>query len=505
MLSNIRIKAGEFTQVTRKANHINVVLAGGTITARIEYENGQVFQTDMVAGMALALETFSRVSFSAENDQQCKIWISTMPLTYSPDTLRPVGSSNFVSSVGKVYSGRVEPLLPAEVGRNKVVISPSNDILIGGAGLNAQNGIPVTAGSVFEFNTQGEVNALEITGSFPAEITADVTLDDIQTPEQISNQTAYYSFFNPHDGLIWINDNRGRTFDLYDPITLQFVGGETVSASGDYGHSKLIKDGDILYLPAQQFSTNNVQTVTSYNIKTKQVIANNVPVMGVTNNPSEIAAYNGRLHFVHIDDNGAVSKYGYSDDNGLTWTDKGSITGVTLGSGADGQFRIDIASNGDVFIADNGGLLKSTDEGDTWTRVTTQVLNQQLKISKVSGEMFAEGQDDDVYISQNGGATWTKLIITTNGFCGDIDVKGDKMVVNTNQDIYYYRQVDDLPVNGVISQQVLFTNAGTNPLGANILDNGMLLFGNSGGNVNIVRGKVELGGGLDVALLSEVN
>lgn len=178
MLFDVKLSGKFWNTINREARHINIVLAAGEIQARFTSKKGASYQTKMVSGMALELPKFDRVEIKSETDQQIKVWVSDVPLAYSPDSTRQVGSNAIRSSVGYVYSGYPHELLPAEIGRNRITLTPSQDIYIGGTNVSPKNGVLLPAGQTFTMATQGAVWALEKTGLYQPYFTALVDPDD---------------------------------------------------------------------------------------------------------------------------------------------------------------------------------------------------------------------------------------------------------------------------------------------------------------------------------------
>ena len=67
-----------------------------------------------------------------------------------------------------------------------------------------------------------------------------------------------------------------------------------------------------------------------------------------------------------------------------------------------------IASDGAIYWQRvwGGGLLKSTDQGKTWKQISNAVKNNPIELP---GKRLAGLAGDQVLVSDDGGATWTKL------------------------------------------------------------------------------------------------
>lgn len=158
MLHNVKINAGQHTEIAKQGKFINVVLAAGEIEARIHISGGQAFQTKLVSGMAFPVpQGFQSASFSSDTSQQMKIWLGDLPLTYSPLEAKFVGASAVKSSSGVIGYGTPKVLVPPLAGRGKVTISAKEDIYIGGVGLTPKNAVLVPANQPVSIATQGAI------------------------------------------------------------------------------------------------------------------------------------------------------------------------------------------------------------------------------------------------------------------------------------------------------------------------------------------------------------
>jgi hypothetical protein len=158
MLNNIKLNAGAYTELAITGRFINIVLAAGEIQARMRLKNGSTFQTKLVSGMSFELpEGFVSAAFLSETAQQTKIWLSNLPLTYSPLEAKMVGSNAIKSSHSKVGYGAPQLLASATAGRGKITVSGKEDFFIGGEGVNALSAVLVPAYTPVTLNTQGAI------------------------------------------------------------------------------------------------------------------------------------------------------------------------------------------------------------------------------------------------------------------------------------------------------------------------------------------------------------
>jgi photosystem II stability/assembly factor-like uncharacterized protein len=90
-----------------------------------------------------------------------------------------------------------------------------------------------------------------------------------------------------------------------------------------------------------------------------------------------------------------------TEDGGQTWTKVSDPDHGPQGAAL-------VASDGAIYWQRvwGGGLLKSTDQGKTWKQITKAVKNNPIELP---GKRLAGLADAQVMVSDDGGATWTKL------------------------------------------------------------------------------------------------
>ena len=103
-----------------------------------------------------------------------------------------------------------------------------------------------------------------------------------------------------------------------------------------------------------------------------------------------------------------------SDDGGVTWTDLG---GYTNNSQVHPDVHaIVVASDGRVYVGDDGGIYTSSDLGKTWTSLNAGLQITQFYSVSVdpTGELLGASQDNGCEASFDGGAHW-QIINTGDG------------------------------------------------------------------------------------------
>lgn len=204
-----------------------------------------------------------------------------------------------------------------------------------------------------------------------------------------------------------------------------------------------------------------------------------LPVPAVRNLTSDITAKNGKLYV------GGAGGFMLSTDAGATWAvrDSGfplfafvyslkSANGVLYAClGGDGLYRTKdegkywehINSGGienktissliitaNSFIAAEGaGVLRSTDNGFSWTESSGDIANQAVHVFAVKDNKIFAGTDAGIFISIDSGATWNSsgTGMHSDDMISTILVSGDDKTIfagatNTNSGVGIYRSND---------------------------------------------------------------
>jgi hypothetical protein len=158
MLHNISLSAGLVTEIAKNGKFINVVLAAGEIVARVTMMNDKPFETVLVSGMSFPVPTgFKSVSFESKDNQLIQVWLSELPLTYSPLNSKVVGSDSLSSTQVKSFFNEPMPTVIAKNGRGKITLQAEKPFFVGGSGVVVGGAIKVDAFERFTINTQGAV------------------------------------------------------------------------------------------------------------------------------------------------------------------------------------------------------------------------------------------------------------------------------------------------------------------------------------------------------------
>jgi photosystem II stability/assembly factor-like uncharacterized protein len=79
-------------------------------------------------------------------------------------------------------------------------------------------------------------------------------------------------------------------------------------------------------------------------------------------------------------------------------------------SGLMSRYILSLASSGTyLFAGTNGGMYRSSDNGDSWTAVTPEMRNPVIYAFAVAGGSIFTGTDDGIYRSANNGDRWEEV------------------------------------------------------------------------------------------------
>jgi hypothetical protein len=503
MLFNIKLTAGRFTEVAKQGRHINLVLAAGELTVRALTSEGQIMETQMIAGMSFPFQSdYSKVAFSSDSDQQVKVWLAMFPLTYSPDTSREVGSSSVQSTYAEAYSGAPQLLLPASVGRNKVTVSPSADILIGGVNLDTKNGIPIATGQVFELKTQGAVYALETSGAYPPTIAVEATQADFENPTIIAK---------PAGTKIIVADGAAGEYWLHDGVLSSALGkfnrynATTHAALGSFlSPIPNAFEGSIFSLGDGFQYLHTFSDLSHTDWVTVDPVAHtySAELVGNYGGYSFSAAFGDKRAALH-----AQTRTLYVSNAGGAF----AAGAVVVPSGAETIEGFDMDSSGNIYVLSSARLYKTVDDGANWTSiVNSYAVNtagyNALAISKNNDYIYyatsvTSPSGDSAYtiaVSVNG-TTFSLLEIDNVGTPAAyyMNCIGGTLYLVGRYKVHQYNPESGglISYERLESTQVFNMHAG----------NDSRLYWHDTTQIYIIEGEQVLSGGLAVAILAEIN
>jgi len=434
MLHNILLSADLSTEITKQGKFVNVVLAAGEITARIRMMDDSTLETKLVSGMAFpVLQGYKSVSFVSDVDQQTKIWLGDLPLTYSPLDSKLVGSSAVSSISGQVFSGENSLLLPAKVGRNKVTISPSKDIFLGGVGLSPESAIKIMANTIFSLNTQGAVYAYEDSGNYKKTYTASFNESDLVLSKDLTTTNPFQTIAKNNSGTEFLCTEASSTTLFRMALDDLSLLGTVAIGRSVVGYYNVVQDGYLYmstangvegYLTAVDLTDYTVshtlidplksfERFDFYGSKKVFVDRSNAAPYSVYFDAgagegivsvSGITGVSGYCYAAIITNTGKIiasflNNFAVSTDNGATWSV--SLTpGTSLG---EKQMTVDRKTGNIFFLSSTSVLYRSTDDGVSWGVMPISLNIAQAVISN-QGTIVATGYN--LFVSMDSGGSW---------------------------------------------------------------------------------------------------
>lgn len=498
MLNNIKINAGLYTEKAGTGRHINIVLAAGEIEARVRMSNGETFQTTLISGMSFEVPRgFVAVAFTSDVSQQTKVWLSDLPLTYSSQDSRVVGSSAVESYSKKVMFSTPTELLSAKAGRGKSLISASEDIKIGGVGVSPSSAVNIPANVPFEISTQGALFAYSENPANAGSVVVSIGDTGFKTSESgVVAQTGQMVYAERDSEFLIIS---GGTINRYKAADFSFIQSINVGVHGtfppyDNMNSPMQKSGDDYY---SFVSKNGSTSLIKYDSKTKGFTEVNVAATGGEVEDFKVDTANNRscvlvvlssgvreLHFGTLDswsvyavpdfgsfDATILSMFGadYIGVYGLQNMIESLDGGVSFSAVKPIGFNLSTVvledkQTGFFYTKTNTNLIKRSTDGIVFGDLYQATFNI-YSLYVAGGYIYGVGEGGFVY-SDDGGETFTNY--TFESITGDAN-KNTLYSVDTSPDGFVY-----------------------------VLDYGSSTVYRLGGESVPV-------GGLDVAILSEVN
>ncbi len=405
MLFDLKLSNGFWNTINREARHINIVLAAGEIQARFVSKKGANYQTKMVSGMALELPKFDRVEIKSDVDQQIKVWVSDVPLSYSPDTARQVGSNALQSFNAQVFSDEPTELLPAQIGRNRITLNPSKDIYIGGSNLNLKNGVKLKANEPFTMATQGAVFAYETSGEYPPFYTAEIESADFNSGvsglgSPHGTDASIYETENSEFAYTFTNGN--ATARRLNKSDYSYV--NNVSLGQDFYFDYVVRDGKYL---RWMDGRNTGSTLCEFNLETGEVIKQKVKHAGA--DLDWVRWHFIRADYIYYFVHGEARFYRapLSDKyNVVPWgvavphNDGAYMSLNGIGVGVDGQLIV----SGDL-------IWRSVDDGATWQNGQTLPIDfggkvKRFILDKSTDICYMVFDEQKLHKSYNYGSAW---------------------------------------------------------------------------------------------------
>jgi hypothetical protein len=141
--------------------YFKVISASGAIKLRFFYEDESELETELYQGLGIK-HPYKYKSFivSADTPQEVVIFASDAELIDDRSETSLTGAATLESNKADLLTNTVSQIVPARLGRQSVMIQTSDVLYIGGANLDATNGVKVDAGEAIEINTQSAIYGL---------------------------------------------------------------------------------------------------------------------------------------------------------------------------------------------------------------------------------------------------------------------------------------------------------------------------------------------------------
>lgn len=235
--------------------------------------------------------------------------------------------------------------------------------------------------------------------------------------------SGYGSIYKSTDGgYTWNQIPQG----FYSIQTLRFLDSSTGYATASYGTIYRTTNGGNYWDMVYQNSALNIYNVTFANLNTGYALCDQMSILKTTdggttwNTPAGFGPTDNYAGWFTSPDQGwilGIPDYNNPDEIAICTTTDGChhftnhVTGYTTG-----WSKIVAWQHGTVIAAgDSGIVLKSTDAGDSWFRISTGTFNPLRDITfSDATNLYAVGNTGTIVHSGNGGMNWGQQISGTN-------------------------------------------------------------------------------------------
>jgi hypothetical protein len=496
MLNNIKLNAGAYTELAITGRFINIVLAAGEIQARMRLKNGSTFQTKLVSGMSFELpEGFVSAAFLSETGQQTKIWLSNLPLTYSPLESRIVGASGLASSSAKVLYGAAKMIKPATVGRAKLTVFAPDDIYVGGVGLTAASAVKVSAGTTRDFSTQSALFGYTDKSIYQGkEIAKPMVVNDMPLAKTIDNYWKGQVHYSTERDYLYIGYENGyRVVDAKTYELIRWHGFANVrKAPVEYSATRYWSEfnGRLYTVVSCAYDTVLIEIDMELDSHKNIMLWDD----GINDVQDYFLDFNNNQSAVILDQKKLITG---NMENAIEVTPPANMVSDTL--------RAVVILGGELYLYSRHYQVKSADMGLTWGTVTglpfSLVSWGGIQLDEITG-LFYGCDQWEIYTSLNG-VNWVHSydhahskniydIFVAGGYFYGV---GEKYLV-TSIDAGKTWHEQDLDILGIGTTGSMCVTAASN---------GRVYISNAETGLHVFSGEAVTVGGLDIAIMEEIN
>jgi hypothetical protein len=487
MLNNIKLNAGAYTELAITGRFINIVLAAGEIEARMRLRDGSTFQTKLISGMSFELPRgFVSAAFLSEISQQTKIWLSNLPLTFSPSESKIIGSSGLSSTSASLSFGSTVSLVLADATRKAVTLYSEQDFFVGGVGLNSKNAIKVKAGETTSIGTQAAIYGFTDNPVYFGKPLAEFSADSVTADSVLSTSGGGV---NVKDAMAFV-DSINQLFFVQNQ-NLNMIHGEDLSgAVTSVAQENYMVRGNSFDRAndAYIFGDGNGGDLVTVDLVTKT--STRAPLLGFPAGET--------LSHVQI---AGDSVFSY-DGNFLPYagTISGGVSELIMPFKA---YNFYLMPNGRLAIMQGTQIAVSTDS--TYSAFGAETVfpvsynsNVCITADSETGALYVAKKDRQLYKSLDYGVSWSIVAEFIGEDIGQIIALGDYVTLFT--DVAVYQSTDG---GNTFGYRYVNTIAGLNNM--IFSGNGDLYLAGVNGGLERLSGQAKVIGGLSIAVMSEVN
>ncbi|MBU76117.1 MAG: hypothetical protein CMK63_03885 [Pseudoalteromonadaceae bacterium] len=189
MLYKQTIRAGEVREINKVGRQIKVINCEASLELRVFLKGKNLLTTEVRSGFDVSFLQFDSITIQSEQQQKIEIWASENPLGYEA----PSKGSNQLQSLLIEHYGDDQVAFDFEAGRVAVSLYSEKNFFVGGQGCTVETGLPMSPNTIHKVEGAG---ALTISMDIPANQTLSGSFESLSTDSSGGHELRYPTVLN---------------------------------------------------------------------------------------------------------------------------------------------------------------------------------------------------------------------------------------------------------------------------------------------------------------------